>query len=516
MLLEEKDKPVYKTYEDYDPDKLFTYAGLDCVATSTLFERIRPRLIEEAEYLHYSKGLGTKNKLMSIEESMRRYTMPAHEFIIDMEINGIKYDIEANKTISRKMVGEIAELEDKVFTAIGKEIDLNSGRDIAKLLYEEKGFTPPFTTKTGEPSTDGDAMKELAKSTGLQWVADIGKRNDLRSVYSTFLETYIQDFVKRDGRIHPSYNLHGTSSFRITGDSPNLTQLPNAKHGYNIRLCYTVESGYVFIAFDFSSCEVKILGALCRDPKLLKAIEEGKDFHILTASNLYRIPYEELEAVLKDEAHPLYREYKFKRQAAKACTFSILYGATPRGMAYTLGISEEEATSLIALYFKEYPLIEVYVKDSHKIAEANNFVVTPFGQRKWEYGTRKEFKYTAVYNACKRNSANVRIQNTASSVGLFAFSALNNEIKKFGGRSICTVYDSLEMEIPIQHAAKAIELGYYYLNQYPQQCFPWLDFPIGADGEVGYNWGELHKVAPGITQDQVVNLIGTRNVTNFS
>lgn len=516
MLLEEKNKPIYRTFEDYPSEDLYIYAGLDCVATSTLFERLHPRLIEQPEYVHFSKDKSANIKLMSVEESMRRYTMPAHNFIIDMEINGIKYDIEKNKEIARRMVAEIAELEDRIFTAIEEKIDLNSGKIIGEYLYGKRGLTAPFTTKTGEPSTDGDALKELAQSTGFEWLFNIAKRNDIVSVYRTFVENYVIDFVKRDGRIHPSYNLHGTSSFRITGDSPNLTQLPNAKHGYNIRCCYTVEDGYMFLAGDFSSCEVKVLGALCRDPKLLKAIEDGLDFHILTASSLYKIPYDEIVAVLKDEHHPLYRDYKFKRQAAKACTFSILYGATPRGMAYTLGISEEEAVILISLYFKEYPLIEVYVRDSHRIAEANQFVVSPFGQRKWEFGTRKEFKYTAVYNACKRNSANMRIQNTASSIGLFCFSALNEEIKKFGGRAICTVYDSLEMEIPIQHAAEAVKLGYYYFNEYPQKCFDWLDFSIGADFEAGYNWGELNAVKSGMTQDEILKLIGVRNANRIN
>lgn len=516
MLLEEKDKPTYKTYEDFPPEDLYAYAGLDCVATSTLFERLHPKFIERPTYTHFSKDKPTVSKLMSVEESMRLYTMPAHEFIVDMEINGIRYDVEKNRAINRRMIQQVAELEDRIFTGIGKKIDLNSGKVLAEFLYGEKGFPVKYKTKTGEPSTDGDALKELAETTGHQWLFDLGKRTDIASVKRTFVENYVDDFVKRDGRIHPSYNLHGTSSFRITGEDPNLTQIPNPKHGYNIRCCYTVEHGYIFLAFDFSSCEVKILGALCKDPKLLKAIQDGLDFHILTASSLYKIPYDELFAVLKDEKHPLYRDYKFKRQAAKACTFSILYGATPRGMAYTLGITEEEAVALIALYFKEYPLIETYVRDSHRIAETNHFVVSPFGQRKWEFGTQREYRYTAVHNACKRNSANMRIQNTASSVGLFCFSALNEQIKKFGGRSICTVYDSLEMEIPIAYAAEAIQLAYYYMNEYPQTCFDWLELPIGADGEIGYNWGELHAVKPGITQEEVFKLIGDRNVASIS
>lgn len=510
-LINDKNNIKFKTYEDFDPEALYTYAGLDCIATSTLFERLYPRLSEQPEYTHFSKGVPKEIRLLSIQESMERYAMPAHEFIIDMEINGIKYDVEENRRINSRMIQEVGELEERIFTSIGKKIDLNSGKVLGEYLYGELGLEAPYKTKKGEPSTDGDALKELAKILGFEWLGDVGKRNDIISVHRTFVENYVKDFVKRDGRIHPSYNLHGTSSFRITGNGPNLTQLPREKHGYNVRCCYTVENGFVFLAFDFKSCEVKILGALCRDPKLLEAIERDLDFHSFSASAMYGIPYEDFIGVLHDETHKLYKDYKLKRQAAKVLTFSIIFGSTARGVAFQLGLEEEQSQQLIDLYFKTYPLIEVYIKDSHKIAETNQFVVSPFGQRKWEFGTRKEYKPTAVYNACKRNSANMRIQNTASSIGLFCFSALNEQIKKLGGKSICTVYDSLEMEVPIEHAAKAIELAYYYMNVYPQKHFDWLTFPIGADGEIGRNWGTLYPVNHGITQNDIFKLLGANN-----
>ena len=508
MLLDDAKKAIYKTYEDFPYEDLCTYAGLDCIATSGLFNKLWGRLTEEPSYIRYNKGHQLKEKLMSIAESMERYTMPAFEFICDMEINGIKYDVELNREIGAKMVEEVGVLEDQIFSTIGEKIDLDSGKVLAEFLYARKGYTPPYKTKTGEPSTDGDALRALAKTTGVAWLAHIGKRTDIVSVYRTFVRDYVSEYVKRDGRIHPSYNLNGTSSFRITGDNPNLTQLPREKHGYNIRECFTVDNGNVFLAFDFSSAEVKVLGALCRDPKLLQAIHEGKDFHSFSASAMYGIPYEDFVGILSDEKHPLYKDYKQKRQAAKNLTFGILYGSTARGVAFNMGITEEQAQQLIDMYFKTYPLIEQYVKDAHAMALTNGFVVSPFMQRKWQFGTRKEFRYTAVFNAAKRNAQNVLIQNTASSIGLFCFTALNKEIKKLGGKTLCTVYDSVEIEVPLEKAAEATKLAFYYMNEYPQTVFDWLDFPIGVEGEAGHNWGNLHKVEPGVTQEQMIQLLG--------
>jgi DNA polymerase-1 len=508
MSLIKANQPIYKTYEDFPAEDLYIYAGIDCITTSELLSRTWERLNEEPYYTRYDGGQKKQVKLMSIAESMQRYTMPAFEFICDMEINGIKYDVAKNEEIGSRMVQEVGVLEERIFSAIGKQVDLDSGKALGEYLYGEKGLTAPYQTKMGEPATDGEALKELAKSTGFRWLSDIGKRNDIISVYRTFIRDYVSEHVKRDGRVHPSYNLNGTSSFRITGDNPNLTQLPREKHGYNVRECFTVDTQSAFLAFDFSSAEVKVLGALCRDPKLLQAIHEGKDFHSFSASAMYGIPYDEFLGILADESHKLHKEYKNKRQAAKNLTFGILYGSSAQGVAFNMGITLEQAQQLIDMYFKTYPLIEQYVKDAHAMALDNHYVVSPFMQRKWQFGTRKEFKYTAVFNAAKRNAQNVLIQNTASSLGLFCFANLNNAIKKLGGKTLCTVYDSVELEVPVAHAAEAARLAFYYMNEYPQEVFDWLDFPIGVDGEIGHNWGNLHRLNPGVTQGQILQLIG--------
>jgi DNA polymerase I-like protein with 3'-5' exonuclease and polymerase domains len=320
-------KPIYNTYEDYPVEDLLLYAGIDCITTSEILAATFPRIIEQPLYVTSTHGKLTKGKIPSILEAIRKYEMPAFEFICDLELNGIEYDIELNRQMNRQMEAEIASLEHSIFTAIGHPVDLDSGAALGDFLYGELGLTPPFLTKTGSPSTDGDALAALVKSARIPYLADIAKRNDIASAHRTFIKTYVEDHVKPDGRVHPSYNLHGTSSFRITGDNPNLTQLPRPKHGYNVRRCFKVADGNVFIALDFSSAEVKILGALCKDPTLLKAIEEGKDFHSFSASAMRRLDYDEFISIVDNPGHPLYKEYKGYRQAAKALTFGINLGA---------------------------------------------------------------------------------------------------------------------------------------------------------------------------------------------
>lgn len=330
-------KPVYKNYEDYEYDDLMLYAGIDCVVTSGVLAKIFPQVAEEPTfYLIGENGEKITAKAPSILKGFSEIEMLAHDYILDLEINGMMYDQAKNAEINKRMNLEVAELQETVFSVTG-EFNWKSGVEMQNLLYGKMGFEPPSTTKSGDPSTDGDALlmlagidpmsfKYQASDPALQWLANMAKMKDIDSVNNTFIRNYIKDFVKRDGRIHPSYNLHGTSSHRITGSDPNLTQLPRAKHGYNVRECYVVPPGYVFICCDWSSAEVKILGALSRDPALLRAIALGYDFHSFSASQMIGVPYEDFMGILAEKGNPKQKEYKNTRQSAKALTFGIDIG----------------------------------------------------------------------------------------------------------------------------------------------------------------------------------------------
>ena len=325
---------VYNTYEDFEYEDLLTYAGLDCIVTSSVLAELFPKLIEEPTYnIVGSDGKPLESRAPAVIKSVTEVEMIAHEYIVDLEINGLKYNVERNQEFSRRMVSEVAELEESIFRVTGR-LNWNSGPEVQDLLYNRMGLTPPYMTKGNEPSTDGDALLTLAgidpmsfnytaPDPSLQWLSDFAKMKDINSAHNTFIKTYVKDFVKRDGRIHPSYNLHGTSSFRITGSEPNLTQIPRPRHGYNIRECYEVDQGNIFIAADWSSAEVKVLGAISKDKALLSAIEKGYDFHSFSASQILGVSYEEYMGVLGERNNPLYKHYKDSRQASKALTFGI-------------------------------------------------------------------------------------------------------------------------------------------------------------------------------------------------
>lgn len=328
------EKTEYTTYEDFDYEKLLTYAGVDCIATSELVAKRMPEYAKRVPYLEVDH-LGAERRILakSVLEHVLDVEMKAQEFIIDLEITGWLYDVGKNRQMSKDMIEVVNALEDKIFSAIGKKINLDSGVEVSNLLYGELGFQAPYQTKSGADATDGDALllmagidpksgKYVAEDERLQFLADMAKRKDVNSTHNTFVKTYVEDFVKRDGRIHPSYNLFGTSSFRITGSDPNLTQTPRPNHGFNVRETFIVPPGHCLIAADWSSAEVKILGALSKDSTLLKAIADGLDFHSFSASQMVGVPYNEFIEVLA-AGGDLAKSYKGLRQSAKALTFGI-------------------------------------------------------------------------------------------------------------------------------------------------------------------------------------------------
>lgn len=183
-----------------------------------------------------------------------------------------------------------------------------------------------------------------------------------------------------------------------------------------------------------------------------------------------------------------------------------------------LNLTKEAAESLIALYFKAFPRVKNYIDNSHKFAIYNQMAITPLGQRKRQYGTYDCFKQTAAYNGSLRNSQNVIIQSATSTIGLVTFAEINNQIKKLGGKSICTVFDSWEAQVPLEKAAEVINLVYNIMNTYPQQMFPFMELPIGCEGDVGISWGETEVVHAGVTQleiEEIVRKIKAKSIVTF-
>lgn len=491
-------KKGIETYEDYLFNDLNIYAGIDCIVTLDLLKELFPRLLARPFYRDYKDNEIVEMEAPDVWTELLEVKTLALEFTCDLKITGMHYDQKANTEMGRRMYSDMHDTKARIDAATGLDTPL-SGQAFHDFLYKTRGYRAVLQTKTGDEATSGDALKALAKEypEDKDLLLDIKRFVDVRSMYNGFIDGYIEKYVKYDSRIHCDYNLNGTSSHRISSTNPNMLNMPRGYYGYNIRDLYTATPGYSLLAFDFSSCEVKILAALSGDPQMIHACEQGYDFHSFSASLMMGIPYEEFLA----KKH--IKEYKDQRQFAKAVTFGILYGSSVGGIANTLGVTPRKAQEIIDRYFTAFPKVRNFINDCHKRALANQFVFSPFGQRKQEHGARQVFRGSAVYNAALRNSQNVSIQGPASTFGLMCFAMLNRKLRELDiGRAVLTVYDSIEFEVRKGQEAEAIEWAFYYLDDWPVEHFDWLNFKVGSDGELGPTFGTLREVHRGTKQDE--------------
>jgi len=523
-------------FENVDFHDLCNYAGTDGIVTLEIMKRIWPDVTRKPIYRYFFQNGEVKDIVLpSIVEEMDTVKMPAHEFLTDMEVEGMPYDKERAEIMGTAMRREIESLERRIHDFIDPGYNLDSDKDLTALLYTPQGFNlkSPFKTKKGGEATSYEALEVLIGNYPEHeaWLKPLARRRKVAGIYRGFIETYREKYVRRDGKVHASYNLFGTSSHRISSNDPNMLNLPawRSSKPYDLRSLYTVPRKmspdglnvineiFAFITMDFSSCEVKILAALCEDEGLIQACREGKDFHTYTFSTISGIPYDDIRKVLKAseaalKADPtlakLHEEYSDQRQAYKATTFGLIYGSSNEAIATGIGRPIDEVNKIIEAYFTTFPKIKTFIENAHRMAIHNHYLVTPFGQRKQAAGTLPCFRKTAVYNASLRNAQNFLVQSTASTLGLLVFTEINKKLREMGGAVICTVYDSWEGYVPISRLAEAVEMGFYYMNDWPQQQWSWLTFPIGADAEVGINWGKsLQEVKRGVTQEQCLKAV---------
>lgn len=307
-----------ETYEDYVYDELNLYAGIDTIVTLDLLKALMPKLLAQPKYADYCANDLIEGTAPDVWTELLEVKTLALEFTCDLKITGMFYDQEANNLMGQRMYLDMQDTKERIDSAAGEDVPL-SGAAFHSWLYKKRRYPSVVKTKHGDEATSGDALKKLAEVVpeDKDLLLDIKRFVDIRAMYNGFIDGYCDKFVKYDSKIHCDYNLNGTSSHRISSTNPNMLNQPRGYYGYNIRDCYIATPGYSFLAFDFSSCEVKILAALSGDPNMIHACEQGYDFHSFSASMMMGIEYEEF----LEKKHEKY--YKDQRQFAKAVTFKI-------------------------------------------------------------------------------------------------------------------------------------------------------------------------------------------------
>ena len=462
-------------------DIMQKYAAIDAAVTFELYE-----LMNEAMHRN-----------MKLVRVYKDILLPGMLFLKDCQDTGVPFDRRRLEVAQNLMEKDIQEAIDKLYTfpevkifeqGQGKEFNPNSTVQLRSLLFDSIGMAPTGKlTGTGQHSTDAEVLGKLADQHPVpNLILDIRQKSKIKN---TYLDKIIPQ-LDRDSRLRTNFNLHSTTSGRLSSSGKlNMQQIP--RDNPIVKGCIKAKEGNKIVAMDLTTAEVYVAAALSGDKNLCDVFKSGGNFHSSIAKLVFRLPCE------VEEVGDL---YPFERQAAKAVTFGIMYGAGPHKISQQVTkdsgseFSIHEAQSVINQYFNQFNRLKNWLDEQKEFIEANAFLYSTFGRKRRLENVRSDDKGIASHEV--RSGINFLVQSVASDINLLGGVDMNNYIKEHGMKSkiFALVHDSILAECPEHeidaYSAKLKEFIQkdrgIYINGAPVGC----DFEIGED----YSMGKFEKM----------------------
>ena len=389
-----------------------------------------------------------------------------------MEETGVLVDTRLLRTMSGEFAEKMAVLEKLAHEEAGHPFNLNSPKQLQAVLFDELKLPVRQYTPTRQPSTNEDALAELADEFPLpKLILDYRSLSKLKSTYTDKLPEQV---CARTGRIHTSYHQAVAATGRLSSSDPNLQNIPiRSEEGRRIRQAFIAREGCVLLAADYSQIELRIMAHLSGDEGLLGAFAEDRDIHQATAAEVFDTP---LAEVNKDQ-----------RRSAKAINFGLIYGMSAFGLARQLGISREEAARYVELYFLRYPGVKAYMERTREQAREQGYVETVFGRRLYLPDIRA--RQAARRQYAERSAINAPMQGSAADIIKRAMISTDAWLQQSGtgAQLIMQVHDELVLEVPAKSLATVRSQVVARMSAAAE-----LRVPLRVDVGHGANWDEAH------------------------
>ncbi|MBY8976102.1 DNA polymerase I [Rhodobacteraceae bacterium NNCM2] len=446
------------TFDKVELEKAATYAAEDADITLRLWHHLRPRLAAE--------------KVSTVYHTLERPLVPV---LVEMEMAGIKVDSSVLHEMSNRFAQKMAEYEDEIYELAGRKFNVASPKQLGEILFDEMQLPGGKQTKTGAWGTGADVLEGLASEHELPArVLDWRQLSKLKSTYTDALPTHINPDT---GRVHTSFSLAATSTGRLASTDPNLQNIPvRTPEGRAIRTAFVAEPGNVILSLDYSQIELRILSQIADIDTLKQAFHEGQDIHAMTASQVFGVPVEGMDPMV--------------RRQAKAINFGVIYGISAFGLANQLRIPQSEAKTFIDAYFERFPGIRDYMDATKQHARDKGYVETLFGRRIHTPGINQKGPGRAF---SERAAINAPIQGTAADVIRRAMIRIPEALKSanLGARMLLQVHDELLFEVAEEETDATIETVRQVMEQAPHPAIH-LDVPLTVDAGQGASWAEAH------------------------
>jgi DNA polymerase I len=412
---------------------------------------------------------------MNVYDLYQEIEAPLINVLRDMEYEGVRVDATFLNDYSKELDKLIYQVEREIYKQAGTDFNISSPKQVGEILFDRMQI--PYKgkkTSTGQYSTDVEKLTDLAFDHKI--VADILEHRKFSKLKSTYVDALPLMINERDGRIHSNFNQARAATGRLSSENPNLQNIPIKNDaGREIRKAFIPRNDdYVLLAADYSQIELRIIAEISKDEAMLSAFLEGNDFHKATASKVYDVPYEDVNAT--------------QRRNAKTVNFSITYGAGATNLSRQLGIPRSEATDLIANYFKQFNGLKRYMDETVEFARENGYVQTMMGRKRVlrDINSRNALARTGA----ERIAVNTPIQGTAADMIKKAMILLHQAFSEraFKSKLILQVHDELVFDV---HKSELEEVK-SIVKECMQNALPGLTVPIVVEMGVGDNWLEAH------------------------
>jgi DNA polymerase-1 len=415
--------------------------------------------------------LFTKLREADLENLYMTIEMPLVYVLADVEMAGVKIDMNKLGDISKEVDRELEGITRRIYFLAGEEFNINSPRQLSRVLFHGLGLQPGKKTKTGF-STDMGVLEALSE--GHELPREILNYRSLSKLKTTYIDVLPTLVNQETGRIHTSFNQTVTATGRLSSSEPNLQNIPiKGKWGRRIRETFIAEEDNLLLSADYSQVELRILAHLSNDAGLIDAFRNGLDVHARTASEIFNVPVDKVTSDI--------------RRIAKTVNFGVIYGISPFGLSETLGISRDEAKKYIEQYFQRHQGVKIYVEKNLDEARKKGYVSTIFGRKRAVPEIRN--RNAAVRQLGERLAVNSPIQGTAADIIKIA---MINIWKRFRGKSLRTkmilqVHDELLFELPGDELEAVKDIV-----RREMEGVITLAVPIRVDINYGKNWAEAH------------------------
>jgi DNA polymerase-1 len=407
-----------------------------------------------------------------VDELFEKVEMPLVTVLAEVERTGVALDLPFLKKMSAELEATLGTLMADIYELAGEEFNLNSPKQLEKILFDKLKLKSWRRTKTGR-STDADVLERLSQEHALpQKLLEYRELSKLKSTYVDSLPQLINPYTQR---VHTSYNQAIAATGRLSSSEPNLQNIPiRTEIGRRIRRAFIPgEKGWKLLDADYSQIELRIVAHLSKDAALIEAFRNDEDIHTATAARVFNVDPKEMTPEI--------------RRRAKEINFGIIYGMGAYGLSQRLGITPEEGQNFITNYFVQYPGVNAYMMGTMADAHQKGYVTTLLNRRRYLPDINSDNR--RVREFAERTAINTPIQGTAADLIKIAMINIHRRLQKENLRSrmILQVHDELVFEAPENELAALSTLVREEMSQAIK-----LDVPIKVDVGVGENWLEAH------------------------